>query len=122
MSPDENEKEKGLQIRVELDENLEEKFERIQEFLGIGNRADVIRHLIVQYHLPPPRFEHINTYDDHITVKDNVLSRNADVYLKDDGVAHCNVCNLSDCQHIDYALSLPKVLKILNAKGWKRKR
>ena len=98
-----------------------ERFERIQDLLGIASRADVMRHLIAIYPLPPPRFEHINTYDDHITVKDNVLNKNVDVYLKEDGLAYCNVCGLDDCQHIDYALGIPQVIRILNAKGWKRK-
>ena len=115
-------KEKGLQIRVELDAKLEERFERIQEVLGIASRADEIRHLIAIFPLPPPRFEHINTYEDRITIKDNVLNKNVNVYLREGGLVHCDVCGLNDCQHIDYALSIPQVIRILNARGWKRKR
>ena len=114
-------KEEGLQLRVVLDEALEEKFRQIMEYLGIKNKTEVIRHIIKQYPLPPPRLEHINTYDDRITIRDNILSRTVDVFLKDDGLAFCNLCNLNDCLHIDYALGLPKVNRILSAKGWKRK-
>ena len=114
-------REKGLQIRVELDDKLVERFERIQESLGIASRADVIRHLIAIYPLPPPRFEHINTYEDRITIKDNVLNKNANIYLKEGGLVHCDICGLDDCQHIDYALNILQVIRILNAKGWRRK-
>lgn len=114
--------EETLEIRVVLKKNQIERFGRIQEDLGIESRADVLRHLISLYPLPPPRFEHINTYDDHITIKDNVLNREANIYLKTGGEAFCDVCQLQDCLHINYALALPSVVRVLEAKGWTRKR
>jgi hypothetical protein len=112
----------SLEIRVILKGEQRERFEQIQETLGIASRADVIRHLITIYPLPPPRFEHINTYDDHATVKDNVLNQTADVYFKADGEVYCELCGLEDCHHIDYALGLRRVQRVLDRKGWKRKR
>ena len=113
--------EETLEVRVVLKKNQIERFGRIQEALGIESRADVIRHLISIYPLPPPRFEHINTYEDHVTIKDNVLNREANIYLKPGGEAFCDVCQLQDCLHINYALGRPSVVRVLAAKGWKRK-
>ena len=118
MSEDE---EASLEVRVVLKGSQVERFERIQENLGIFSRADVLRHLITVYPLPPPRFIHINTYDDHATIKDTVLNRSADVYFKEDGSVFCELCNLSSCHHIDYVLNLPSVKKILDERGWERK-
>lgn len=119
MSENDNE---VLEIRVVLKKGQIERFSRIMEALGIESRADVLRHLISLYPLPPPRFEHINTYEDHITVKDNILGREANIYLKPEGVAFCDICQLQDCLHIDYALSLSNVTRMLEAKGWKHQR
>jgi len=91
-----------------------ERFKRIQVKRGISSKVDVLRHLITIYPLPPPRFEHINTYQDHATIKDNVLDKQVDVYFREDGGAYCELCNLEDCHHIDYVRSLPSVKKLLS--------
>jgi hypothetical protein len=118
----ERDEDSSLEIRVVLKGVQVERFEQIKEKLGISSRADVLRHLITIYPLPPPRFVHINTYDDHATVKDNVLNRNADVYFKNDGGVFCELCGLGECHHIDYVLSLPRVQRVLDGRGWKRKK
>lgn len=71
---------------------------------------------------PLPRFEHVNTYDDHITVQDNELDQSVDIYLRADGSTYCGVCEATDCPHIDYALSVPEVGEALSRSGWRRKR
>ena len=118
----ERDEDSSLEIRVVLRGAHVERFGQIQEKLGISSRAEVLRHLITIYPLPPPRFEHINTYDDRATVKDNVLGQNADVYFKDDGGVFCDLCGLDDCHHIEYVLSLPRVRRVLDGRGWKRKK
>jgi hypothetical protein len=40
-----------------------------------------------------------------------------DVYFKPDKV-FCEYCGAEDCRHVRFALSLPKVQKILSEKGW----
>ena len=117
----ERDEDSSLEIRVILKGTLVERFDQIQEKLGITSRAEVLRHLITIYPLPPPRFVHINTYDDHATVKDNVLERNVDVYFKADDEVFCELCGLKDCHHIEFVLSLPQVQRILDDRGWKRK-
>ena len=108
------EEDSSLEIRVVLKGPHVERFKRIQEKLGISSRADVLRHLITIYPLPPPSFEHVNTYHDHATIRDNVLDRQVDVCFKEDGGVFCELCNLEDCHHVDYVRSLPSVKKLLS--------
>lgn len=73
-----------------------------------------------EYYLETPRFEHHNTYEDHITIRDRRNGRFIDVYIKPEGVAWCETCDKTTCPHIEYTLSLPKVIKVLEKRGWKR--
>ena len=63
------------------------------------------------------RFSHINVYEDHATIMDRDLDRLVDVYFQN-GKAWCEFCEEHDCDHTRYALSLPKVQKVLKKHGW----
>ena len=70
---------------------------------------------------PLPRFEHINTYLDHAAIYDNELGRGIDVYFHENGIAWCDYCKSPNCEHIEYALTLPAVEEPLKTRGWKRR-
>jgi len=64
-----------------------------------------------------PRFEHFNCYEEHVTIIDNELDGKwINVYFRDD--PFCEVCERKDCDHVRFALSLPKVVKTLTEHGW----
>ena len=53
----------------------------------------------------PPRIEHVNVFEDHAVLRDNVLKRTVFVYSKN-GKLSCNLCESSDCIHTRYAETL----------------
>jgi len=63
-----------------------------------------------------PRFTHYNVYEDHATIYDNLKKRIVDVYFREG--PYCEHCEESDCEHVRFALSLPKVIEPLEKKGW----
>jgi len=63
------------------------------------------------------RFEHFNCYEDHVTLWDKKLGRLVDVYLRN-MKAYCEFCKEFDCDHVKFAVCIPKVRKVLEAKGW----
>jgi len=68
------------------------------------------------------RFEHFNTYEDHVTIKDNKLNLYVDIYPKEKGELRCAYCKSANCEHIqDLVNNHPEILKDLEKKGWKYK-
>jgi len=74
-----------------------------------------------------PPFEHFNLDEQGVRVLDRTLANGStrgriiDVYFKPDKV-FCEYCGAEDCRHVRFALSLPKVQKILSEKGWEIRR
>jgi len=67
-----------------------------------------------------PRFEHFNCYEDHVTLWDRKLERLVNVYFNGKApYVMCELCGRSDCEHVLFALSLPKVVETLRARGWR---
>ena len=66
----------------------------------------------------PPALEHFNVNQDHVTVIDHKRRMFADVYFRNDRI-YCELCEEEDCEHVKYALSLSKVQKTLERKGWR---
>lgn len=67
------------------------------------------------------RLKKINQDENGVKIKDNTLGRVADIYFKPSGIL-CDLDKTDDCRHIDFALSLPSVQKIIRARrkeGWK---
>ena len=61
------------------------------------------------------RFDHINTYEDHVKILDNKLEargRIVSVFFRDRR-AWCDYCEEHMCVHIQYAWEIPEVRKIL---------
>jgi len=71
----------------------------------------------------PPPLEHFNLDEQGVRILDRTLANGStrgriiDVYFKPDKV-FCEYCGAEDCRHVHFALSLPKVQKILSEKGW----
>lgn len=67
-----------------------------------------------------PRFEHFNCYDEHVTLWDNLKKRLIDVHFRDfKPYIYCELCESSNCDHIKFVLTIPKVVETLRKKGWK---
>ncbi|MEM2143941.1 MAG: hypothetical protein QW279_01150, partial [Candidatus Jordarchaeaceae archaeon] len=70
-----------------------------------------------------PQLEHFNVSETGVRILDRTIGngvskgRIIDVYFKPDKVI-CEYCSAEDCKHIEFALSIPKVRKILSEKGW----
>ncbi len=75
----------------------------------------------------PPTLEHFNLDEYGVRILDRTLTNQTskgkiiDVYFKPEGVL-CDWCQTDSCRHVQFALSLPGVQKILIQKGWEIKR
>jgi len=107
-----------------LDELLEQ--EDIQKGLarsGYKNKPSSVGAWIIRQFLIDRtglRFEHFNTYEDHLTIKDNKLNLYVDIYPKESGKLWCDYCNSNHCEHVETLVSKhAEILKDLEKKGWK---
>jgi len=79
-------------------------------------------HMLTPASEPLP-LEHFNLDEQGVRILDRTLANGSsrgriiDVYFKPDKV-FCEYCGAEDCRHVQFALSLPKVQKILSEKGW----
>ncbi|MFQ5871371.1 MAG: hypothetical protein ACE5IB_04345 [Candidatus Geothermarchaeales archaeon] len=53
----------------------------------------------------PPRIEHVNVFEDHDVLRDNVLKRTVFVYRRD-GKLSSDLCESTDCVHTRYSETL----------------
>ncbi|MCJ7423584.1 ribbon-helix-helix domain-containing protein [Candidatus Bathyarchaeota archaeon] len=73
-----------------------------------------------------PSLEHFNISEQGVRVLDRTLGngtargRIIDVYFKPEKVL-CEYCDSSSCRHVQFALSIPAVQKIVQEKGWRIK-
>jgi hypothetical protein len=72
---------------------------------------------------PLPTLEHFNIDEQGVRILDRSLAnttsngRIIDVYFRPDN-AWCEYCQTTGCRHIEFALSIPEVRKIIIKKGW----
>jgi predicted DNA-binding protein len=84
-------------------------------------------HMLTPAPEPLPQLEHFNLDEQGVRILDRTLKNGStrgriiDVYFKPDKV-FCEYCGAEDCRHVQFALSLPKVQKILSEKGWEIRR
>jgi Arc/MetJ-type ribon-helix-helix transcriptional regulator len=83
--------------------------------------TDALRRLFREHSSHVPRYLSVKIQENHIILRDNKLGRDVTVRFKTGGIAHCDHCDASDCEHIDYVLTLHEVTKFLKRRGWKRK-
>ena len=116
---------RGISLQRELVDKIEEYikshpeagYKSLADFVtdALRKRCEELR--ILGPRPEPPALEHFNVYQDHVTVIDHERRMFADVYFRNDRV-YCELCGEEDCEHVKYALSLSKVQKALERKGW----
>jgi len=114
-----------LRVYLRAEGILAERFYQIKNHLGVKNDTEVLRMLINWYWKEhreevQPKFKHFNLNEDGVVVLDVENDLLIQVYFRPEGV-YCEQCKSHNCPHIRFALSLPKVQKILSEKGWKIK-
>lgn len=115
-----------LRIRLDLKDLEAGRFLRIKDYLGVKNDTEVVRAVINWFwrdhekELQPP-LKHFNLNEEGVLILDHSLDsprgRIIQVFFKPDG-PECEFCESKRCRHIEFALSLPEVQKILQDKGW----
>jgi hypothetical protein len=114
----------SISIPEEMVDKIKELIERRPD-LGYSSisafATDALRRLFSEYSSVVPRFVHVNTYEDHAVVRDNKIGKEVIIYFRNGGVAYCDYCESTKCEHIDYALTLPEVMEPLEQRGWKSK-
>ena len=105
---------------VSLPEEMISEIERIIRdhpelgFKTVGSFVTgAVRKMIDEY---GPRLEHFNVYEDHVTIIDRSRKAIVNVYFRNK--PWCDLCEEHDCEHIRYALGIPKVIEILRKHGW----
>lgn len=81
---------------------------------AVRRRADELR--VFQL---TPRFSHINTYENHVTIADKKIGHDVEgerrprpinVYVREVGnsryVFWCEYCNSTECEHVKYVVSI----------------
>jgi hypothetical protein len=127
------EKYRGVSLQRELINKIEEYIKTHPE-RGYKSLADFITDAVrekcedlkILVPTPPelPTLEHFNICEDGVRILDRSLpnehskGRIIDIYFKPEN-AWCEFCESTSCKHVEFALSLPEVQKILREKGWK---
>lgn len=115
---------RGISLQRELVDKIEEYVKTHPE-TGYKSTADFVtdsvrkrcEELKILIPTEPPRLEHYNLNQDHVTIIDRAKKAFADVYFRDNHV-YCEYCASEKCEHIEYALGLPKIQKALRENGW----
>jgi len=117
---------RGISLQRELVDKIEEYVKTHPE-TGYKSTADFVTDsvrkrceelkILIPTPAEPPRLEHYNLKQDHVTIIDRAREIFADVYFRNSHVV-CEACSSENCEHIEYALNLPKIQAILSKKGW----
>ena len=115
---------RGISLQRELVDRIEEYikghpeagYKSLADFVteAVRKRCEELK--ILGPRTEPPALEHFNVNQDHVTVIDHKRRMFADVYFRE-GHVYCELCEEEDCEHVKYALDLPKVQKALERKG-----
>jgi hypothetical protein len=114
--------EEELTIYLRLGRRDAARFQHIKTFLGLRNDTEVCRAIINDYWRKhekdfPVKLEHFNLNPEGVMIVDKEADRIFQVFFNPNGV-RCE-CGKENCEHKRFALSMPKVQKILRKKGWK---
>lgn len=66
-----------------------------------------------------PKFVHINTNDDRVTLMDRTTEQSINVFLKTDQPPFCDLCQSNNCRHIQFTIELPEVQEAYRRKDLK---
>lgn len=91
-----------------------EKNEEALSSNGVNSLNDLVGYFLNQaeHKKIEKRLEHINVYEDHITIRDNQLKQEINVYVRDK-VLWCEYDQSENCIHVGYAWAIPKVVNAL---------
>jgi len=114
---------KEHKVYLRLHGELKDRFLEIKDHLGLENDTEVCRNIINEYWMKnrdkfQPKLRHFNLNPDGVLILDPEIDRIVQVYFRQ-GHVKCGNCNLPNCKHIKFALSIPEVQKLLRKKGWK---
>jgi len=120
---------RGVSLKRELVEQVEEfikenpQYKNIADFVheAVRVRMEDIKKITPTPKNKLPRFEHFNIGPDGARIIDRQLKKIADVYFKFEGI-YCDLDKTSSCEHIDFALTVPKIQDIIRKRrreGWK---
>lgn len=96
-----------------IEANPDLGFRSIAQFL-----EDAARRRLEKLEAQKRVMEHFNMYEDHITIRDHKVGQYIDIYAKN-GVLWCEYCESNNCEHIQFASSVPEIKRALKKKGWK---
>lgn len=118
---------RGVSLQRELMDKIEEYIKNHPE-RGYKSLADFVtdavrkrcEELKILVPTPPeqPELEHFNVYKDHVTIIDRKMRRIPNVFFRNNTI-FCDVCEEKNCEHVKYALKLPKVQEVLKKMGLK---
>ena len=83
---------------------------------------DAVRKLLDKFGLltPVPVLEHFNLDEDGVKIHDRTIHEYVNVAFKPNGI-WCDYCETNDCRHIQFALSVPAIQKVIRKRiqnGW----
>jgi len=122
---------RGVSLQRELI-NLIEEYIKAHPEMGYKSLADFVTDAVrekcselkILVATPElPQLEHFNISENGVRILDRSLGngvskgRIVDVYFKPDRVT-CEYCQSTNCEHVEFALSIPKVRQILLQKDW----
>ncbi|MEM2107863.1 MAG: ribbon-helix-helix domain-containing protein [Candidatus Bathyarchaeia archaeon] len=122
---------RGVSLQRELVDLIEE-YIRAHPEMGYKSLADFVTDAvrekcaelrILASAAELPQLEHFNVSENGVRILDRTIGngvskgRIIDVYFKPDKIL-CEYCQTDNCRHVEFALNIPKVRKILTEKGW----
>jgi hypothetical protein len=114
--PQRTSKWKSVSLPAEVIDEIKAILKKNPE-LGYNSVAEFVMDSIRKNPNYLERMEHYNVYGDHVTIYDSYKKNLADIYFHDNG-PYCDLCETKNCEHIDFALTLPKVINLLTDRGW----
>jgi hypothetical protein len=126
---------RGVTLQRELVNKIEEYvkahpetgYKSLADFVtdAVREKCEQLKILLPTPELPP--LEHFNISENGVRILDRTIKngvsngRIIDVYFKPKGV-WCDYCQASNCRHIKFALTVPKIRELTEKKrmeGWK---
>lgn len=126
---------RGVSLQRELVNRIEEYIKAHPE-MGYKSLADFVTDAVrekceqLKILTPTPKLppqEHFNISENGVRILDRTIingvsnGRIIDVYFRPEGIL-CEYCKASNCRHISFALTVPKIKEIIKKKrieGWK---
>jgi hypothetical protein len=119
--PSEEKGYRGVSVKKELIDQIENFIQENPQYKGVADFVhEAIRVRMEDLKSKPPRFEHFNIGPDGARITDRQKGIIADIYFKPSGI-FCDVDKSNTCEHIDFALTVPKIKEIIKQRkkdGW----